>query len=520
MNHSHLVELFLESAWHLHGPVYSRLSGLLHNHINGTKAPSESFDNKLLKVNPADENIDTDTQRAGEDRKALDKAYIDRDIENNIYYEESLRDEREAKNDYLDTESGIAVITIRGVLAKHSDQVNGACMPQGRSYAQIAQQMNTAVAAGAKAIVLRTETPGGMAIGCQELNDTIRTISASGVPVHGFVDGYCYSAGTYSLSACDTITLSSHAAGYGSIGTVMSTYDDSAAWAQAGLEAVIIRSGTYKALGQPGEKISDLARSEMQRTCDAFATAFYDAVQAGRGLTDEQCAAVCNGRLFTAVESIELGLADNIQSWDDFISDLSTHVATQSHPPKPESKEEIMSVFKKKETAASASKDGLNKTEFSALVKQFPDALNRIEALDAENNDASTIKMILLEEKIAALEAAPVVDAETDTDVSAKTALETATEVEAAAAASAYAEKISALEAKVESLTTAQAKLSDWKSGVTETADPGGDEASLGAENSDTRLKSEWAAMSPAEQMNFGGIFGAFAHAKKSGDLD
>jgi len=64
MNHSHLVELFLESAWHLHGPVYSRLSGLLHNHINGTKAPSESFDNKLLKVNPADENIDTDTQRA------------------------------------------------------------------------------------------------------------------------------------------------------------------------------------------------------------------------------------------------------------------------------------------------------------------------------------------------------------------------------------------------------------------------------------------------------------------------
>ena len=459
MKNSLLVDLFLVSAWNLHAPMYNRLSGLLHAHMNGTSIPSaELTENHIIQ----------DSQNIS-----------DHEYENALTREDNRSDIREAMNDTMI--GSTAVISVRGVLARHSDQVNGECQPQGRSYDHIISQLHAAVTAGAQAIALRMETPGGAASGCQEVFECIHAISAAGTPVHAFVDGGCFSAGMYIAAACDSITLSSRSAELGSIGTIMSTYDDSVAWAEAGLKSVVIRSGPYKALCQPGEEITDHTRAELQRTCDSYAGAFYDAVTMGRGLNTDQTSAVCNGRTWHAAEAIELGIADNIASWDAFISEITnTYPPTNQSPPE----ENPMSLFKgkKKSTPQSVdtptetpandavptpSSDGISKAEFSALAKQFPSAIDAITAMDEKGDDAQAIELALYKAQNVELREAQNSESDTTTAELAEAKKENAT-----------------LQAAVD-------KNAAWKSTASEDEDPGSDDSTATA-STYAELKSEW----------------------------
>lgn len=285
MIRSHLVDAFLSTAWYLHQDVHARLSDLLEAHLLGRKDDLRARD-----VVPLPFQADGEPEQPGEG--AADVAV-----------------------------NGVALIEVRGVLAQHADQVNGACQPRGRSYDSIAEQLDLAEADPAvHAIVLHLETPGGAATGCQELYERL---CAATKPVHAYIAGYCFSAGYYLASACESITASSAVAQAGSIGTVMALWDTSAADEQRGMRRVVIRSGPFKALCQDGEPVTDLVRAELQRTCDAFSAAFYDAVRAGRGLTDAQAGLVLNGRCFTAAESIDLGLVDAIQPFASFLAGIA-----------------------------------------------------------------------------------------------------------------------------------------------------------------------------------------------------
>lgn len=284
MIRSHLVDAFLSTPWYLHQDVHGRLSDLLEAHLLGRKDDLRAREVATL-------SFQGDATDAGGETAA----------------------------DHL--VGDVAVIEVRGVLAPHADQVNGECQPRGRSYESIAAQLDLAEADPAvRAIVLRLETPGGAAVGCQELYERLK---ASAKPVHAYVSGYCFSAGYYLASACASIVASSAIAQTGSIGTVMALWDTAAADEKRGMRRVVIRSGPYKALGQDGEPITDLVRGELQRTCDAFAAAFYDAVRAGRGITDAQGEQVLNGRTFTAADAMALGLVDGIKPFTDYLSSLT-----------------------------------------------------------------------------------------------------------------------------------------------------------------------------------------------------
>lgn len=286
MIRSHLVDVFLSSAWYLHGPVYDRLSGLLQAHLLGNKA----------------------VWRQAMDEDAVDSA------------PEPCCD-TEAEADSLIGD--VAMIDVRGVLAMHADMVNGSCMPRGRSYESIINQLQVAIADPAvKQIVLRLETPGGHAPGCQECYDAIRAADAV-KPVYAFLTGYCFSAGIYLASACRTITVVSGTTEIGSIGTIWSTWDSSSAAEMEGLKKIVIRAGDFKALIQDGEPVSKTAIAEEQRIVDAFGAAFHDAVRAGRGLSDDQAAAVCNGRTWFADEAKDLGLVDAIAPFPVFIAGIT-----------------------------------------------------------------------------------------------------------------------------------------------------------------------------------------------------
>ncbi len=286
MKRSHLFDAFVASPWYLHGPIYDRLENVLHAHLMGTKGQ--------LPVVALDDD-DTTASAPATDESEMDQLLP----------------------------GGVALIDVRGVLAMHADEVNGSCMPRGRSYEVIRRQLDFAVAdPGVRIIVMRFETPGGMAVGCQETFDAIRAADEV-KPVYAFKTGYCFSAGEYLAAGCRSITAESPMTWVGSIGTIGSAWDTSAAADLAGYKRVVFRAGAYKALIQDGEPISDTAKAEEQRTVDAFGAAFHDAVRAGRGLDDSQAEAVLNGRTFMAKEAIALGLVDQVLTFPDFLAGIT-----------------------------------------------------------------------------------------------------------------------------------------------------------------------------------------------------
>lgn len=471
MIRSHLLDAFLASAWHLHGQVYDRLSDLLEAHVLGRKAELRGRD--LVPLNFLDDDAEEDEP-------------VD-----------------EAAGDYM--ADGVAVISVRGVLAMHADQVNGDCQPQGRSYESIIDQLAVAVADPAvRAIVLRLETPGGSACGCQEAYDAI--VAADAVkPVHAYVAGYCFSAGTYLAAGCRSVTASSAAAHTGSIGTVMALWDSSAAADKEGYKRIVIRSGAYKAIYQPGEAVTDAARAELQRECDAYAAAFYDAVRAGRGLTDEQAAQVLNGRTFLAGEAQGLGLVDAIQPFTTYLAGLAAGnpepvmfglkktTATATEKPT-----ETKAVEKPAEKPAA----GLTKDQYAALATEFPGALDRLKALDADGATAAECLATLLREQVGAL-----------------TIQLTAANTAKSEAAKAHGEAIAAKDKTIGDLQAKVAKTQAWTGTVAAVEDPGS-KTSADTPRSAAAIKAAWDA---DEQLrgNFalGGIASYVEHLRLTGQL-
>jgi len=466
--YSHLLTAFLESAWFLEQQTYDKISDLLEAHALGRK----------------------------EEFRSLPKAFFGTDKED----QEKKPDEEEKDN----LQNGIAVINVRGVLAKHADEINGECQPQGRSYESLIAQLEAANSnPEIHTVLLRLETPGGSANGAQEVYDALRALNK---PVHAYVDGYCYSAGYYLASACESITASSVSAGAGSIGCIMATWDTSAADEKAGYKRVVIRSGPHKALGVQGEAITDSVRAELQRDCNAYAAAFRDAVQAGRGFTNEQTDAVATGRCFLGNEAKTLGLIDGIQSWSAFVAQFTPKTGS---PPNAPTKESPMLFGKTKtpptkteaDNAAPAPK-GLSKDDFAALAGEFPNAIDRLKALDAEGKPAEEILATLLRETVKAQGEQLAAAQKIATDN-----------------AKAHAEALSAKDATIAELQGKMAKVQSWSGTLGATEDPGSNGNADTKRSSDT-IKAAWDADKSLQQ-NFalGGILSYVEHLRLTGAI-
>jgi signal peptide peptidase SppA len=310
-------------------------------------------------------------------------------------------------------------------------------------------------------------------------------------PVVAYVSDTGASAAYWIASAASELVIRDTAA-VGSIGTVMALWDRQQAVEKQGYKRVVIRSGPYKALAQDGEAMTDAVVAELQRECNAYAAAFYDAVRAGRGLTDDQAEQCLNGRCFMSQEAQSLGLIDDIRLWNDFLN-----TTTANH------QEARMPLFGKKPEAppvSAGASQGLSKAQFAALAAAYPECLNEIQDLDAQGNEAGQIEASILKGKLNQAKEALAAASKTAQDV-------TQTHAQTLAAKD---QELATLKAQVE-------KFKDWTGAVSATPDPGSD-AQAGAANADTSegaLKAEWGALNPAVRSEWANDFETWAFRKK-----
>jgi signal peptide peptidase SppA len=172
------------------------------------------------------------------------------------------------------------------------------------------------------AIVLDVGSGGGAVAGVFDTANLISTIDSQVKPVHTFSSGGIMSAAYLLGSAARTVNIDQMAEA-GSIGVVAVHQEMSKMLADIGITPTVIRSGKYKALGNPFEPLNDTAKSEMQSQVDHLAGIFDQHVADQRGTT----AQIVNekmgqGRIFIGQQAKDVGLVDGISSFDAVVSKI------------------------------------------------------------------------------------------------------------------------------------------------------------------------------------------------------
>jgi signal peptide peptidase SppA len=374
-----------------------------------------------------------------------------------------------------------AVISVRGVIARYADQINGACQDQGRSAESLQRDLRAyAGDPRIKRLILRIDSPGGTVAGTAETADLIREISASGKKIIAFVDGLAASAGYWLASQADEIVLAGPTSEVGSIGVITAHVDATKAQDKAGYRVTVLRTSPLKAPGAMGESLTPDQIASIQRDLADFHRVFASAVQAGRGLTDEQIAKVTTGQLWRPDEAIALGLADAVATWEQVLG--STYTTTP--PAALTATAQGESTMDIKLQAALTRLAAALPTLAAAIVAKAAEAGTTAEALEAYVKD------------LQAAEARRVLEAQIS-DLKAQVESITKAKADAEAALKAKADEVAKLQAQVD-----QAKA--WKASLDKTGEVKADHQVENTPTADA-IQTAWKA-DPVARACFGSI--------------
>jgi ClpP class serine protease len=129
-------------------------------------------------------------------------------------------------------------------------------------------------------------------------------------------------------SQCERIYANTTAI-VGSIGTYAVLEDDSAMQDKLGIKYRVVSTGKYKGLGADGTVTDELV-ADVQREVDELNVPFLAAVQSGRGKKITDIAAVSDGRSHVAANALELGLIDEVKSFDLTMQAISIEVKSMT----------------------------------------------------------------------------------------------------------------------------------------------------------------------------------------------
>jgi ClpP class serine protease len=227
------------------------------------------------------------------------------------------------------TQNLIGVINLSGAMVNRP--MPGASGPGPVSYAAVRDTFDELLNDDAvMSIILRLDTPGGMASGCFDLVDHI--FEARGrKPVYALVDDHAYSAGFALASACDEIWIS-RTGGVGSVGVVCYHHDWSGNNAQIGLKVTPLFAGARKVDFNPNFPLSEEAHDEAMADLEDMRTMFVDTVARNLGMEADAVRAT-EAACYRGQSAVAVGFATRIGTWHDLIAHLGA--ADAAPPPEP-----------------------------------------------------------------------------------------------------------------------------------------------------------------------------------------
>jgi protease IV len=162
------------------------------------------------------------------------------------------------------------------------------------------------------AVLLLVDSPGGTVPGSEALHESIRRLSEK-KPVVAVVNGMAASGGYIAAMGADRI-VARQTALVGSIGVLFQFPNVSQLLDRVGVKVETVRSSPLKASPSGLEPTSPEAREAVNALVVESYDWFKGMVKTRRGLTDQELAAVADGRVFSGRQAIALKLVDEVGS--------------------------------------------------------------------------------------------------------------------------------------------------------------------------------------------------------------
>ncbi len=168
-----------------------------------------------------------------------------------------------------------------------------------------------------KAIVISVNSPGGVVGPSQEIYEEIRRVREDyKKPVVVHSTGLMASGAYYAAVAADKIIVNQGTM-MGSIGVIMEFMNMEKLYDWAKVKRYSINTGKYKDSGAEYRPMREDERVLFQSLVNDVWEQFKDAVAQGRNLKPEFVNQYADGRVFTGVQGVKLGFADDFGTLED-----------------------------------------------------------------------------------------------------------------------------------------------------------------------------------------------------------
>jgi len=170
-------------------------------------------------------------------------------------------------------------------------------------------------ATGAKAVVLRINSPGGSPVQAGQIYEGILKLKQANpqLPVYAVIEDLGASGGYYVAVAADTI-LADRASLVGSIGVVSGGFGFKEAMERLGIERRVFTSGENKAFLDPFTEMNAEQKAFWQTILDSTHQQFIARVKEGRGERLANNPQIFSGLVWNGELALEQGLIDELGS--------------------------------------------------------------------------------------------------------------------------------------------------------------------------------------------------------------
>lgn len=229
----------------------------------------------------------------------------------------------------INPDTMVGTLNVTGTLTYRAGIKNSECM-ELTSYENLKKQTESMVENGAKRIVLMVDSGGGMAHGnFSAANYISKMTKSAGIPTVAYVDGAACSGGLALAILADEVVLNPDSR-MGSIGVVVSLYNDSKMLENAGVSRQFVFAGENKVpFDNDTGEFTKTFISDLQSSVDKTYTKFVKHVTSYRDIS-EQAVTDTQAGVFDADEAIRLGLADKIMELEDFELEYGLKVRVNS----------------------------------------------------------------------------------------------------------------------------------------------------------------------------------------------
>jgi protease-4 len=172
-----------------------------------------------------------------------------------------------------------------------------------------------------KALVLRVNTPGGSAFASEIIREQVLAIKDRDIPIVVSMGGLAASGG-YWISADSDYIFAHESSVTGSIGVAAILFDAQETIKKIGLNEDGVSNSPFAGslnngilLSSPSEEVVDLIQGNVDRLYNDF----IEIVANGRGISIKEADLIAKGRVWSGKDALEVGLIDQIGSFDDAV---------------------------------------------------------------------------------------------------------------------------------------------------------------------------------------------------------